>query len=417
MEHGVISQIVFFSILSFCLAFFYPKSGLALLIVSILVAPNMELMELGSRVLIIRISDIILAFLLLGWLARSAIKRENMFLGSPVNIPILLFSILMCVSTYFGIYKGLTSPAESLVFLVKRIQYFVIFWVTYNNCKTIKQVKTYVIFLLLGVLAVDIYAIYQRLSGTVTVNSTFGEGQANVLGGFLLFMLFIIIGLLFINKKGISWPFLIILLFTTIPVYLFTNSRASYLAFFIAFILATIIFRKYILLSVFLLFLYVLFSFLVFMPYDIIHGLYTISSLQLIGMDSSLQARFMAWKLYWPNIVENFFIGHGLGSVQLGFVDNQYIMELLDTGILGLLTLIWIFVSLIKVSLSIRKSNDLFIRAISFGFFGGLLGLIIQAMTITNFYTIKTMEPFWFLVGLVVALYRIDKEREKSVSE
>ena len=56
-----------------------------------------------------------------------------------------------------------------------------------------------------------------------------------------------------------------------------------------------------------------------------------------------------------------------------------------------------------------NQQSDL-LRGLSVGFIAGLVGLLIHAFGANTFIIVRIMEPFWFLVGIVVALASMDEE-------
>ena len=52
-------------------------------------------------------------------------------------------------------------------------------------------------------------------------------------------------------------------------------------------------------------------------------------------------------------------------------------------------------------------------QGLAVGFLAGQAGLLVHAVTCSNFYTIRTMEPFWFLVGCLM-LHRYHLTRSET---
>lgn len=135
-------------------------------------------------------------------------------------------------------------------------------------------------------------------------------------------------------------------------------------------------------------------------------------------MAPSWDARVNAWKAAWPKIESNPVFGLGAGSYHLGWIDNQYVMDILYMGFLGLAVFIWLLIRIFrnvyplrKTSLPSESDDDNYISALSAGYLGGLIALLIQGIAVTNFYTVRTMIPFWFLSGLVMVAYHIYHEK------
>jgi len=394
-----ISSVVFF------ISFINSNAGLSLLIASILISPEVKLFEIPDRTVAVRLSDLVILFIFLGWLGRMAIqKSQDYFKKSPLNLPIMIFSLMLVFSTLFGIYKGTVSPLRSLLFLFKRLQYFFIFFIVLNNTKTLKQIRVSIAFILLSTLVIDMVGYYQRLKGLSSVYGTFGNiGQSNVLGGYFMTALFLSIGLLFAYRWRIKILILLLILLTFINL-LFTTSRGSNFSFAAAFIITGLLIRRFKLVFIFIILACLFILSLPLLPKDLAFGV-TSSVRILPGQeDPSWSARLYAWDLYLPRFYNNPFFGYGLSSLPLGFVDNQYVMELLDTGMVGLFGLLWLFWKIFKSLYSFYRNNkDLYARSLAFGVLGGFIAMLIHALTITNFYTIRLMETFWFLLGITMA--------------
>lgn len=414
MDLSLVLLIVLISLLILLISFVSTGAGLYLLITSILLSPEIKLFEVLDRTVALRISDIVIISVFLGWLGHMALRRTSSFRKSPLNVPIIVFSLVLILSTLFGLYKGTVDPTKSLFYLLKRLQYFFIFFVVLNNIKTLKQIRTAVVLFLLSAGIVDIIAYYQRSKGILTVSSTFGVAQANVLGGFLLIFLFFTIGLWSVYKGKMRF-FLTVLIIFTLPPFLFTNSRGSYVAFVLAFIIVGLLTKKIKLLFGFLLVLFLFLLFLPLIPQDLASGIYTSVHIYPGREDPSWLARLHAWRFYIPQVFDYPIFGRGMSAIPLGYVDNQYMMELLDNGIIGLFCLFWLFWRIFISAYTLYKnSRNPFVQSIAFGLLGSFVALAIQAITITNFYTIRTMEPFWFLLGITMAGRLLDYEKLKD---
>ena len=62
-------------------------------------------------------------------------------------------------------------------------------------------------------------------------------------------------------------------------------------------------------------------------------------------------------------------------------------------------------------------SADPYVRGFSAGFMSGHLGLMIHGMTISNFYTILSMETFWFITALIMLFYYTHINQELDVED
>jgi O-antigen ligase len=96
-------------------------------------------------------------------------------------------------------------------------------------------------------------------------------------------------------------------------------------------------------------------------------------------------------------------------------MDAQYPKILAETGIVGLLAFAWLVYALFRVGASTwQNAQDDLLRGLSVGLIAGLVGLLVHAIGANTFIIVRIMEPFWFLVGIVIALASI---REESTRE
>lgn len=403
MDISMVMLIVVVCLVILLISFMNASGGLYLLIASILISPELKLFEVADRTVAVRLSDLVIIFVFLGWLGRLALRRTpEDFKKSPLTLPIMFFSFVMIFSTLLSISRGTVIPGKSLLYLSKRLQYFLIFFFVLNNVKTLRQVKISLVSFFLSAGIINIVTWYQRSKGELVAWGTFGKAeQANVLGGFFLISLFLSIGL-WSAYRGKMKIFLTALIILTIPSILFANSRGSYIAFATALIIVGLWMKKFRLVFVFIIFLFLFLSALPLLPRDLAASVYTSVHVLPGEEDPSWKARLDDWKFYFPQILDYPLLGQGMSAIPLGYVDNQYMMEALDNGLIGLFCLLWLFWRIFISTYSLYKNNnDPYVQGLAFGFLSSFVALLIQALTITNFYTIRTMEPFWFVTGLI----------------
>ena len=63
-----------------------------------------------------------------------------------------------------------------------------------------------------------------------------------------------------------------------------------------------------------------------------------------------------------------------------------------------------------------RIASDNLSKGLAMGLFAGFLGLLVHCFGSNTFIVVRIMEPFWFLMGIVVVLYQIDKKESEVVS-
>ena len=180
----------------FIASFVNPGLGLYILIFSMLLSPEFEAGQTyGSslgRGVTLRIEDFLLIVIGISWFARNALDKElGLFLRTPLNKPILYYIVACLLATGFGILNGRVNPGTGMFFLLKYIEYFIIFYMVINHVQDEKQVKRFVFCLFLTCLIVSILGISQ-IPGGGRVSAPFeGEvGEPNTFGGYLVFILY-----------------------------------------------------------------------------------------------------------------------------------------------------------------------------------------------------------------------------------
>lgn len=121
------------------------------------------------------------------------------------------------------------------------------------------------------------------------------------------------------------------------------------------------------------------------------------------ALDISFTTRFQAeWPRNWNAFLYSPVFGTGYSSLTLA-TDNDYLRALGETGLVGLLTFLFIFVILgIFVKNIISSVKDPVVKAFLYGLTGGVSGLLINAILIDVFEASKVAEPLWILLGIGV---------------
>lgn len=421
------------------ISFFRPDVGIYILIVSLFFAPDIRTSgtaavygDMAARQVKFRPEDFLIMFIAIGWFFKMAAQKDVAFIRTPLAAPIMVFCAAMLISAALGVAQNHVTLKRAFLFLVKKVEYFLLYFMVVNNIRTREGFRLGLIIVLLSSAAVALVGLIQyRIVGYsyFSITSTFGLGQANILGGFLLIVIPLTWALYLISKKGFMRLVLLGLFGVCLASLLLTKSRGAYVGLVVAIATFVYLSRKGWLLPAFLVMACI---FILFAPLPVREELDTIfhstvprdfsaiakmseqsdidrtvqwgTILQKTGLDSSWAARIAASMSVWPRIKKSFIFGEGMGAVELAYVDNEYVYDLVSVGILGFLAFLWLLYRIGKMvhRFFLDATEAPLLRAICMGFLSSLMGLLIQGMTITNFYTIRTMTPFWFLLGLIV---------------
>lgn len=410
------------------LVFIRPTLGLGIILLTTLFLPEVPFGAIrtatgGTREISLRAEDFFLILVALGWLAERIIRRQKpAIISTPLNLPILVFSMVMIFTTLLGVMKGTTTPGSGLFYTLKRIQYFIVFFLVIGNVRTLEDVKRNIKLLFLFAVGVALWGIVEYfLSPEKRIVGPFmRSGQPPILGGFFLIIIFLALGF-FMKYQGVKMrlPMLIMIILSFLVI-VFTKTRSSYVGAFVGLIIFSLVFRKPFLLVIPIL-LIILMQYI--FPTPVVETIHSIRGVWQRGKAGvsyapSWDARVNAWESVLPQILSSPIIGHGHGSYALSYIDNQYVLDVLYMGILGLVVSIWLLFRIFGNIYPLTRippadSPDTsgldtnYIIALSLGYLGGLIAFIIHGIAVTTFYNIRTMVPFWFLSGLVMVAYHL----------
>ncbi len=396
--------------------------ALYLLIFSMLLGPEFIVGELGKgtavgRGLTFRLDDVLIVIIGFAWVAKTALHKElGLFLRTPLNRPIAAYSVAAIFATGLGMIAGRVQVLGGTLFVLKFIQYFVIYFMVVNILRERRQFERFLLALLTTVVIASLIGILQIPSGA-RVSAPFegGSGEPNTFGGYLVLMLAMVAGLYLTSesfqRKIILVPLAIIIV---IPL-LFTFSRASYIAMIpLAGALLAFSQRKLVLASV-LAFSLVLAPFL--LPKAVADRvLFTFTQpfhpgqaeVGGVRLDTSTSARLRSWQevvfVDWP---KHPVFGYGVTGYR--FLDAQYPRVLVETGLVGLLAFLWLQVSLFRQAhLILRATQDPLFKGFALGFLAGFIALIVHSIGANTFIIVRIMEPFWFLAAMVMMIPQLE---------
>jgi len=413
----------------FMVAFISVEWGLYILIFSMLLSPEINIGNTTGATLqrgvTLRFEDFLLVLIGFSWFARTAVKKElGLFLRTPLNKAILFYVLACLISTGLGIMADRVGPKTGALFVLKYIEYFIVYFMVVNYVRDTDQVRRLLICLFLTCFIISIYGILQ-IPGEGRVSAPFeGEGgEPNTFGGYLVFMGAIAGGLFVRTENAKLKSFLPILIFFIIIPLLFTKSRSSYLALIPTLFVVALMFRQRIIITG--LMAAVLLLSPIFLPSSVKDRiLYTFkqekSSGQVqigeIRLDTSTSARIISLKTLLQDYPKHPLLGYGITGHQ--FIDAQYPKVLIETGIIGLIAFLYLLYSILKMALAHMKAvkTHLF-KGLTIGFFAGYIGLLFHAIGANTFIIVRIMEPFWFFAGIIAVLPELERQSEMQPEE
>ena len=396
--------------------------ALYLLIFSMLLGPEFVIGALGEgstlgRGLTFRLDDVLIMIIGFAWLAKTAINKDlGLFLRTPLNRPIAAYSLAALLATALGIIAGRVQILGGTLFILKYIQYFIIYFMVVNTLRERGQFKRFLLALLATATIASIIGILQIPSGE-RVSAPFegGSGEPNTFGGYLVLMLALVAGL-YLTSESLRMKFMLpcLAVLMIVPL-LYTLSRASYLAL-IPLAGGLLVFsqRKLLIASA-------LAASLVVAPFLLPKAvadrvLFTVTQpfhptqAQIAGvrLDTSTSERLRSFQdvmfVDWP---KHPVLGHGVTGYR--FLDSQYLRVLAETGLVGLIAFLWLQISLFRQARDVLwNTRDPLLKGVALGFLTGFIALIVHSIGTNTFIIVRIMEPFWFLAGMVTMIPRVE---------
>ncbi len=401
-----------------------PENGLILLVFSMLLSPEIELAKIPGRSITVRIDDFLLVAVFIAYIAYHAITpHARKFIKTPIDTPLVAIVLVYFISTALGIFDGRLKPLTSFFFVLKYIQYFILFWLAVNIINSLESLKKIIIAGTITAIVVAVYA-YSLFPTAERVYPPFDHdaagtvGEAGTLGGYLLIIMSLALSFFMNYEKQKVRYFSLGLLLFLIPPFIRTLSRASYYS--IGIVIPALVFfspkRKF---TLVVLTLFSLAAAPLIVPdltssaINRMKETFTGPKSDLgINLELSAAARVDSWKnafTIW--LPKRPFFGHGATGV--GLVDAQFPRIIGEFGLIGFITFIWLIYSIFKMSVDVLKNakSDLSV-SVSIGLLAALIGLLFQSIGVNTFIIVRIMQPFWFLAAVVGVLHRLENASE-----
>lgn len=371
------------------------RLGLGLLVICFGLSPEFEFGGVSN----LRLEDFFIPVVILAWATRLSLKREKL---QPTNLmaPLAILVGLSAISSLLNFAWHGLPLFNSVLFFGKTVEYYLIFFVVMNVVKTREEVLAYTVLLIAVSLAAGVLGLHEYLTAGIPGGKVTGPAgeTANIFGGYLAFHMMLAVGLA-VSIPNL-WVRLLLgsYLLANVVTLLSTFSRTTFAAFFGGLISLAFLKRGRALVGVaiFLILLPLVF------PERATERLASIFRIFSDNPPPSFTARIHAWQKFGGLILESPLIGQGPGSVPLGYIDNEYVKQANDLGLIGLLVFFWLLIQIFRTSLlTIRRVSDPPILGFCTGFAAGFAAILIHNLGATSLTSIRIAEPFFFATGLL----------------
>lgn len=410
--------------------------GVCVLVVAMLLSPEIDAgNELsGERNLNLRYDDVLILVIFLGVMVKLAFEGQlRLWQPSPVNAGIVAYFSVCIISTLLALERNLGAWDRRTAFftMLKMLEYYMIFFLVGHAVRNLKSVRRQMALFFVVALIVSVYGIY-TIGTTPRVGAPLEQGgtEPNTLGGYLTLVICLAVGLL-TQARQFQWKLIMLGIsgIAFIP-FLYTLSRASYIALLVGLVVLGVVSRKFIILAVLGA---VLASSTFIMPEKVIERVShtfqkdTGESITLAGretgvkVDKSTHERFLVWrKVRFILTLSLPFALLGAGVSWESVLDSQYARVFLETGLLGAFAFAFLLYRLLRTSReAYRWTGDWVGRGIGIGMFAATLALIAHAVGTISFLIVRIMEPYWFLVAITVIVRNqaIETHRMRAIAQ
>lgn len=368
----------------------------------------------------LRMEDILLVAVGCGWLLRTAYDNRRFgIVRTGVNTSITVYILACLIATLLGVIEGSVNLKTGIFHNLKFIEYFFLFFMILAHVRNKQIISRMLVAMMIVFFLAMIYGYTQiEFSGNKRVTAPFDENEPNTFGGYIVLLMCVIFGVVLVDRRvRVRVPLALLLLFA-VPPFIFTLSRAAYMAFITGWIAFLVFSQQRI--AVAILIVSMVAASLIGVPLlpekvqKRITGTFKAETevhVQIGGvdLDASASARIVSYQQAVASWLKKPILGHGVTGTH--FIDSQYFRLLAETGLAGLGAFLFMIWRLLKETWRVYcKCQDLFLKGASLGFFCGIIALLAHAISANSFIIIRIAEPFWLLAGLILLIPALEEE-------
>ncbi len=408
------------SLLAFGATIFRVEYGLYLLLIAMLLSPEIEYGEVGTdagRGLNLRYDDVLIVVIFLGVIVKHTFEGLPLYWrNSPINAAIVAYYGVCLFSTLLALRISVQAWDRDMAFfvLMKMLEFYLIFFMVGMAVTSMTEVRRQLRVFFAVSLVVGIYGIVS-IGTQPRVSAPFEAGgtEPNTFGGYLMIVMMLAISLAsYSPRAGLRAGLFTIAGLTAVP-FIWTLSRASYVAFAATLIAWGITTRRY---WVFPVLVALLIAAPIIMPDKVVHRVQ--STIEPSGVpinvpfagevkiDKSAYERVYVWEKVQHNLTVWPFFG---GGVAWGAIlDSQFARVVIETGIFGSCTFAFLLWRILR---STREtyywSRDWVAKALAAAMFAITIGLMVHSLGTISYLIVRIMEPYWFLLALITVSRQI----------
>lgn len=442
-----------------------PRFGLGLMLL-LTIAGELIRIPLGPSNGIL-LTDIFIPLLILAWIARNISGRQNqmperkssnslpasdsagkqnplpppdsagtknLMQKSAITLPFILFIVMASLSLVQSL--AFLAPAEvmgSSLYLIRFLQYGLLFFITLQTVRTPKQIQAIIkimavsalLLALAGFVQLSVYpdlAALEEQGYDPHINRLVSTWlDPNFVGGFLAYMVSILLGMMLHAPKLKSKMLLLTVMAVLGAALFFTFSRSAYLALAAGIIIISLLkSRKILIISLALFIIGLGVS-----PRaqervaELAQSVTSLTSSSAETPDPTAKLRLQSWRQTLQLIQKRPLLGSGYNTLravnyQEGYIkdkeihsgsgsDSSLLTILATTGILGFIPFLLLYILPLKTAFRAWRDKKIpaSFRGFSLGLMGGIAALLVHSVFVNSLLFPSIMIFFWISLGLL----------------
>lgn len=374
---------------------------------------------------------IIVLMLTILFFIRTITKPHALIDIKNIDFTLIIFMMVMGISTFTSLF-----PQDSINYFIYYFISLITIIIIVSSISSVEDITKIVELIVVGAFITALYGIYQWKIVGIAVNPSLTDitvnqgmsgrvfstmGNPNIYGEFLVLTLplfgSIIIGSESWWKKGIY----AVMILPVILILFLTGSRSAWVSF------------------AFAIFIFVFFTNRKLLPFMILVGLLAIPALpqsiyrRILTIfnpnDSSLQYRKQILEPAMPMLRDYWLGGVGLGNQVFNTIykryksfslktvahtHNLYLQLWLETGILGVLSLLWLLFRLFKKSCNaIFTQNNPRIKTILIGCISSISGILVMGFADHTWFYNRILFLFWVVIALTFSALKLLNQEDR----
>jgi len=371
------------------------------------------------------------------WALKYLIDKKIIWKKSEINLYIFLFFLIISISILISKHT-IVSLRDYIIF----ISYFLIYFIILNNIGNRKEFDSFIILFFITSFLVSIYNLFHYY-GFISYLKEFGPvistiGQKNWTSNYLALIFPIMFSYFLLEKSKRKKIFYFVALSIVYATLMICQSRGIWISISLTSIFAIYIIFKFNLIKTFkenqkwltlLIFIFIIITIIYSTDNPLNKGAITVTERVMSTFDEkdpSINTRFLIWKNDLQMIRDRPFLGGGLGSFRLNYLNyqakylqdnpsyikywahageahNEYLQIGAEMGLIGLgifLSIIFIFYNLILKYLK-KESRDNE-KIIVFGLLMGITCFLIHSLFSFPLHVPALGSAFFIIVGLTI---------------